>query len=54
MQRLLFLYLAIFKCMGEFIDAEDKGDVTWDIGVPGAAWDLGFSNTVLTRVDLMS
>ena len=28
------------KCTGDLIDTEDEGDVTWDIGVPGVAWDL--------------
>ena len=35
-----FLNDASSKCMGHLIDAEDEGDVIWDIGVPGAAWDL--------------
>ena len=36
------------------METDDEGEVTWDMGVPGVAWDLIFSNTLLTRSDLMS
>ena len=31
-----FLNDASSKCMGDLIDVEDEGGVTWDIGLPGS------------------
>ena len=35
-----FLNEASLQFMGDLIDAEDEGDVKWDIGVPGVVWGL--------------
>ena len=43
MHRLIFIPLlneASLQFMGDLIDAEDEGDVKWDIGVPGVVWGL--------------